>query len=345
VLVGMRGALGRPLPIASPGMLATGAIDAFPEGAAAWLPALLLGAAALGAALSTLRDRGRRAGGARATRARENPAVDAAERDAIDNPVEHLKLLSGDDDQIASYLDSLDVRSEREREMLWEISRTQPLAAPERFPADHRNMVEALESLSRHGFRGSRAGARLGPLRPVARWAVQLVARYLVVSHLRNLATTLRNLYTLREAEAVPGTEERRQLRRARMDAERMVGSLETRELGLPTFLIGGAALPVVAWLSRAAGAFGDPVWATVIGTVGLVFALAVSWVILRGAATASRRIRLATDPPAARLWESIGWCGRPPRGQVRTFVIAAVSLTLAAWIVFPVLVTIAVAA
>jgi hypothetical protein len=123
-----------------------------------------------------------------------------------------------------------------------------------------------------------------------------------------------------------------------------MVGSLETRELGVPTFVIGGAAVPVVASIGRAAGVFREPVWATVIGVVGLVVALLVSWVILRGAAMASRRIRLATDAPARQLWTSIGWCGRPPRGQVRTFVIVAVSLTLGAWIVVPVLVTIAIA-
>jgi hypothetical protein len=267
-----------------------------------------------------------------------------SDREAIDNPIEQLKLLAGDDEEVARYLDALDVRSPREREMLREIARTQPLADPDRFPVDHRNMVEALESLSRHGFRGSAAGARLGPLRPVARWAVQLVARYLVVSHLRNVATTLRNLYGLRESESVPGSVERRELRRARLDAERMVGSLETRELGVPTFVIGGAAVPVVASIGRAAGVFREPVWATVIGVVGLVVALLVSWVILRGAAMASRRIRLATDAPARQLWTSIGWCGRPPRGQVRTFVIVAVSLTLGAWIVVPVLVTIAIA-
>jgi hypothetical protein len=265
-------------------------------------------------------------------------------RESIDNPVEQLKLLSGNDEEVARYLDMLDLRGPREREMLWEISRTQPLAEPERFPVDHRNMVEALESLNRHGFRGSGAGARLGPLRPLARWGVQLVARYLVVSHLRNVSTTLRNLYGLREIEAVPSTQERRELRRARMDAERMVDALETRELGVPTFVIGAAALPVTASLGRAAGIVTDPVWATVIGVVGLVIALALSWVILHGAAMASRRIRLATDAPARQLWTSIGWCGRPPKGQVRTFVIVAVSLTLGAWIVFPVLVTLAIA-
>jgi hypothetical protein len=265
-------------------------------------------------------------------------------REAIDNPVEQLKLLSGNEDEVARYLDLLDLRGPREREMLREISRTQPLAEPERFPVDHRNMVEALESLNRHGFRGSGAGRRLGPLRPVANWAVELVARYLVVSHLRNVSTMLRNLYGLREIESVPGTRERRELRRARMDAERMVDALETRKLGVPTFVIGAAALPIGASVGRAIGILRDPVWATVVGVLGLLIALGLSWVILRGAAMASRRIRLATQAPTQRLWTSIGWCGRPPKGQVRTFAIVAVSLTLAAWIVFPVLVTIAVA-
>jgi hypothetical protein len=123
---------------------------------------------------------------------------------------------------------------------------------------------------------------------------------------------------------------------------DRCVPSL--RELGLPTFLIGGALLPVVASLGRASGLFKDPIWATILGVVGLVVALVASWVILRGAAMASRRIRLATQAPARVLWDSIGWCGKPPKGQVRTFVIVAVSLRLGAWILIPVLVGIAIA-
>jgi hypothetical protein len=94
----------------------------------------------------------------------------------VDNPIERLKLLGEDDDAIAKYLDAIEVTSPREREMLLEISRTRPLADPDLFPQAHRNMVEALESLARHGYRGTTAGSRAGPLRAVARWAVQLVA-------------------------------------------------------------------------------------------------------------------------------------------------------------------------
>jgi hypothetical protein len=70
----------------------------------------------------------------------------------IDNPIERLKLLSGNEDEIAKYLDAIEVTSPREREMMHEISRTRPLARPDLFPQAHRNMVEALESLARHGY-------------------------------------------------------------------------------------------------------------------------------------------------------------------------------------------------
>jgi hypothetical protein len=42
----------------------------------------------------------------------------------VDNPVERLKLLAGDDEQMARYLDALDVKGPREREMMQEIART-----------------------------------------------------------------------------------------------------------------------------------------------------------------------------------------------------------------------------
>lgn len=263
----------------------------------------------------------------------------------IDNPIERLKLLAEDDEGMARYLDAMEVTGPREREMLKELSRTRPLAMPDRFPVDHRQMVEALESLSRHGFKGTTAGESFGPLRPVVVWMVGLVARYLVVSNMRSFSTSMRNLYGLREAQAVPGTRERLELHRARVDAERMVGALEQKELGLPTFILGGAAVPVVASVGRVTGVLTDTLWASVIGAVGMLIALVVSWTILRGAALASRRIRLALAVPSKRLWQSIGWCGNPPKNQTRTFVFIAVSLTLGAWIILPILVGIAIAA
>src|SRR2546425_5388532 len=124
----------------------------------------------------------------------------------FDNPIERLRLLAEDDDAIASFLDSLDVNSPREREMLAELARTRSLADPDAFPAAHRQTVEALESLGRHGYRGWGGGRRLGPLRAVARFLVELIARYLVVSYLRQVSTSMRNLYSLREMQTPPLT-------------------------------------------------------------------------------------------------------------------------------------------
>jgi hypothetical protein len=262
----------------------------------------------------------------------------------IDNPIERLKLLSGNDEEIARYLDAIEVRSPREREMLREISRTRPLARPEAFSQAHRNMVEALESLARHGWHGTTAGRRLGPLRWPVRWGVELVARYLGVSYIRGTTRRLRNLYGLREIQALPGSTERTELAQAHRDAERMIAALQTRELAVPAFVLGGAAVPLFAALGRISGLFERTWLATAVGVAGMLVALAASWVILRGAALASRRIRLATRAPLQALWTSVGWCGSPPKDSTRRFVLLSVGLTLGCWIIVPVLVAIALA-
>jgi hypothetical protein len=272
------------------------------------------------------------------------PTHEADELDEVDNPIERLKLLGEDDEAVAEYLDSIEITSPREREMLHEIARTRTLARPELFPQAHRNMVEALESLARHGYHGTTAAAALGPLAFLARFPVKLVARYVVVSHIRTTTTHLRNLYGLREIQSAPGTPERTELNLARLDAERMVDALRSRELGLPTFVVGAALVPVVAAFGRATGLLGSTTWATVLSILGMILALLASWIILRGAALASRRIRLATRAPAETLWATIGWCGRPPKDQSRMFVLVSVGLTIGAWIIVPVLIAVAIA-
>jgi len=46
--------------------------------------------------------------------------TERAGREEIDNPIERLRLLREDDQAISSYLDRLDLRGPREREMLAE---------------------------------------------------------------------------------------------------------------------------------------------------------------------------------------------------------------------------------
>jgi hypothetical protein len=257
------------------------------------------------------------------------------------NPLERLQLLSGDDAAIESFLDDLDVTTPRAREMLVELTRQTTIARPERFFADHQRVVAALESLRRHGYRGSRAVPRLGPLKTVLRWGIELVARYIVLSYVQSVTTDMRNLYLMREIEAPNGSHELKLLRAARFDAAALCEALKSRTLGVPTFVIGAVVLPLVASMYRLGTGltFGNWVTATVVGVVGALIGLAISWFMLRGTAMASSRIRLSVREPLKELWASVGNCGNPPRDQSRKFAIIGISLTIGVWIVIPTLV------
>lgn len=270
--------------------------------------------------------------------------MDEAQRspaDEYDNPIERLELLAGDDDAIASFLDEIDVHSPRERELLAELARSSTLARPERFTADHRRAVAALESLRRHGFHGSRAAGGTGPLRPVARWGIQLIARYIVLSYIKTVTKAMRDLYLMREIQSGHRSREMQLLRPARLDAQELVDISADRELGVPAFVIGGLLLPLGATVYRLATGVALQSWlnAAIVGAVGVVIGVAISWVVLRGSALASRRIRVSTYEPLRSLWASIGHCGTPPKDRSRTFAVVAISLTVAVWIVLPTLV------
>lgn len=258
--------------------------------------------------------------------------------DVADNPIERLELLAGDDEAIASFLDRIEVSGPRERQMLGELARTSTLADPERFSLAHRRVASALETLGRHGYHGSSAGAGAGPAKNLVRWLVQLVARYVVVSHLRQVALDLRNMYWLREMETESLAPERAELRRARYDAEGLVDIFRRREIGLPSFVIGGLLIPVFAtgWRLAEGAAFTSWWAAAITGLVTVLVVVGASWVILRGAALASRRIRLSTRDALADLWQAVGNCGSPPKDHSRRFAIVAIALTVGGWVVLP---------
>ena len=265
--------------------------------------------------------------------------------EAYDSPLERLQLLGGDDEAIAAFLDELDVRGPRDRQMLRELARTSPLARPERFDADQRRVLVALESLRRHGHHGARAGEALGPLRMPIRYLVELVARYVVVAHCKNVALQLRNLYWLREMQSEGGSRELELLRPARFDAQALVEITKGREIGVPTFVIGAVLIPAGLSIWRLATGTVREWWiALLVGAVAAVVGFAISWFVLRGAALASRRIRLSLAQPLAELWRSVGDCGSPPKDHSRRFAIVAITLTLGVWIVLPLLVTLSLA-
>jgi len=276
-----------------------------------------------------------------------DPAVPSEHEleELYDNPLERLQLLGGDDAAIAAFLDEIDVRGPRDREMLRELARTAPLARPERFDDDHRRVLIALESLRRHGYHGANANPALGPLRTPVRFLVELVARYVVVSHVKNVSMNLRNLYWLRELQAEPESGDVARLHKARTDAQALVDITKSREIGVPAFVIGGLLIPAGLSLWRLASGATREWWiALLVGAIGVAIGLGISWFVLRGAALASRRIRLSVSVPLAELWRTVGNCGTPPRDQSRRFAVVAITLTLGVWIVLPLLVTLSLA-
>jgi hypothetical protein len=278
-------------------------------------------------------------------RVQEPSATREELEEAYDSPLERLQLLGGDDEAIAAFLDEIDVRGPRDREMLRELARPAPLARPERFDADHRRVLVALESLRRHGHHGATAGDDLGPLRTPIRYLVELVARYVVVAHCKNVALQLRNLYWLREMQSESGSKELELLRPARFDGQALVEITKGREIGVPTFVIGAVLIPAGLSIWRLATGTVREWWiALLVGAIAAAVGLVISWFVLRGAALASRRIRLPLREPLAELWRTVGHCGSPPKDQSRRFAIVAITLTLGVWIVLPLLVTLSLA-
>ena len=125
----------------------------------------------------------------------------------------------------------------------------------------------------------------------------------------------LRNLYWLREMEAETELPEVEMLRKARFDAQALVEITKSREIGVPTFVIGGLLIPLGLSLWRLASGTTREWWiALLAGAIGVAVGFLISWFVLRGAALASRRIRLSVTQPLAELWRTVGSCGSPPK-------------------------------
>ncbi len=250
------------------------------------------------------------------------------------------RLLMGSPDEAAERaLERLGGETEVEARIAADLAASGPLAQRDRFPEAHRLAVRALEVLEREGSRNPRVG-RLGPLAPIARMGVEFVAEYIVKSYARSIAGRLRTLYARREAQCAPDWPERRLLARARMEMDRIAPGFEGGGVGAPILVAAGAAVPLVASLAQSAGAIpfsNRGVQLAGIGILLLLF-LALSSVLLRGAAVAHRRSRLIMQQPLAALWEAIGHAGTPPEDDSITFATIAIVLTAVVWFVLPAL-------
>jgi hypothetical protein len=267
--------------------------------------------------------------------------------DLLIDQIDSLRVLRADsDEEKGRLLEQIGGKGLVEQEMVAQMSAVKPLHHPDRFEEAHRIMMRGIEVLDRNGPRPAKV-PNVGPLRPVAQWLVQQVSRWIIKSHLNRLTGRICGLYEKREANSDWGTREHAMLRRARLDARRVQASASGSALGLPTFLLGGAALTSVAsgLQSLARTAMDSTLGVSILGFITVLVLGALSWVALYSAGVARRRIRLSTDQPMKALWETIGAAGKPPRDESYNFAAYAIILLVLAWIVVPLAIWLAVTA
>ncbi len=259
--------------------------------------------------------------------------------DELNEQLDRFRLLRKSDEASTDALfEQLGAQSAVDRDIVLELSATRVLGHPERFPEAHALAMRALEVLDRNGARAVGTPKRLGPFAPVAKPFIQIVCRFIVRQHQGELVDAIRNLYDRRLAWSPAEDPIRYVLLRASRDMHRVTVTYKRNPLGLPTFLVGGAAVSAIGSGLRglAGSAFGSTVGAGI--AAGILFVLfgGVAWVILRGAAVARRRIKLTVTRPMVALWETIGRCGNPPKDQARAFALYGIVLTAASWIIVP---------
>jgi hypothetical protein len=250
-----------------------------------------------------------------------------------------FQLLSGDPDEAAARaFAEIGVDNRAEAALLSEIAAAGPLAHGDRFEQSHRLAMRALEVLDRDGWKHPKL-RRLGPLSATAEYAIQFVARTIVRGYVADSVRALSRLYARRESQSLTGSRERHMLARARIQTDRLALGYKGGNFPLPTVLIGGAAVPVLASLSRRFGAL-QGAGPLLIIAGGLVLAVAfatLAWVLLQGAGLAHRRIKVALRPSLEALYQTIGHCGPPPQDESATIAVAAIALTALAWFVVPI--------
>jgi hypothetical protein len=228
-----------------------------------------------------------------------------------------------------------------EQDIVSQLSKIKPLWQPAQFPEAHRHAMRALEVLDRNGVRGAPMPKAVGPLKPVVGVVVQLVTRWIVRGYQNGLATNIRRLYERREANSIWGSPAHVMLRRARINAVQVEQGLKSNPVGVPGFLLGGAALS--GMFSALAGAIvtavQDDTGRIILGIAIGAIMLGLSWVAIYAASIARRRIRLTTQQPIQVLWDTIGAAGDPPRDHSYTFALIAIILMVVAAFAIPLIV------
>jgi hypothetical protein len=267
------------------------------------------------------------------------PAADDDE--LLVDRIDALRVLRADTpEEKSQILESIAGPGKAEQDIVRELSKLKPLWRPDRFEEAHRWVMRSLEVLDRNGTRGPAFKRALGPLKPIASYVVALLIRWIVRGFQNGLITKLRKLYERREANSIWGSDEHRMLRRARINAIQVEQGFKGKQLGLPSFLLGGAILSSVfsgiASVFTAAFDRDNPVLAILVLAVFVLMLLGLAWSALYAAAVARRRIRLCIDQPLKALWETIGACGAPPKDESYNFAVYAIALTAVAAVAIP---------
>lgn len=267
--------------------------------------------------------------------------------DELSERLETLQLIRANDEQRAdAILEQFGAKGKVESEMLDQLSARAPLQYPQRFEEAHRTAMRALEIFDRNAARPP-SNLKVGPLQPVASYVVQLLIRLIVRDYQKTVVAQIRQLYARRWANSPKGSPEFGMLRLARLQMDRLAPDFQRSSLGVPTFLLGGAALSGVASVIQQVlvEAAHNALLLLIVAAVFAALALGGFWCILKAAAIARRRTRIALDQPLGALWETIGAAGHPPKDQSRRFAVYAVILLVVAWIVVPVAITFAIRA
>jgi hypothetical protein len=251
-------------------------------------------------------------------------------------------------DQAAAdrFLATLGGHGDVEEEMVLQLSAWKPLYRPDRFEAAHHNAMRALEVLYRNGHRNARV-PNLGPLSFAAKYFVKLFTQLIVREHVKSVVTSIGNLYTRRWTSSPKGSDDAAKLRRAMVHVERLTPGYRGRSLALPTFLLGGAVLSSISSLLGELVNEGLKNSAVLVALLAALYLLlfALGWCLLRGAAVARTRIKLALDEPLKILWDTVGAAGTPPKDKAMHFALVAFVVGGVAMVVVPLVVAALVAA
>jgi hypothetical protein len=229
-----------------------------------------------------------------------------------------------------------------EQEIVSQLSKVKPLWQPAQFPEAHRMAMRSLEVLDRNGVRSAPMPKLLGPLGPLVGAIVQLVTRLIVRVYQNSLVSNIRKLYERREANSIWGSPAHMMLRRARINAVQIEHGLKSNPVGVPGFLLGGAALSgVFSLLAEAlSSAVKNDSGRIILGVATAALMLGLSWVAIYAASIARRRIRLTTQQPIRALWDTIGAAGDPPRDHSYQFALIALILLALAALAVPLIVS-----